>query len=389
MTTPSMNISPHKHAVLFLQEVVCWQRPVLSVIWVASLHTVWFILSSNQLNFLSTCYLLCSVVVVADYCYVTLQKNTQQQQSQQSQQPSLFLQPLLPETIQREQGQKVPSTLAFMDAPRTYAELVAAWTHITHKATEYRSLMLSLRTQHDASVCATAAVTFLIMGAFVNQFSGKAFTYLWLLHLILFPVLERIPAVRKIVFSIKPTHFIDQIKQSIRAGEAYRPPEEDIAHLSATLPSFDPTAPLPESPAHSEFTEHEELMKEKLTSHLNDELEREQRQVALQRDTESIRRSRRIASGILSSSPTSADSSSNASVTDLLLNATTTFTTTTTTTTISSLPTTSSSSSNESATTSSSSAEPHVSQEGLRHRVSQLVEDEEFAIVNKSEIDEE
>lgn len=356
-----MVISPQKHAVLFLQEVVCWQRPVLSVIWVASLHTAWFILTSNRLNLLSTCYLLCSAVVVADYFYVNLQKSTQQTQQQQQQRPnqqqqqsstnSLFLQPLLPATIRREQGEYVSSTFAFMDPPRTYAELTTAWTHITQKAAEYRSLMLTLRTQHDASVCATAAVTFLVLGAFANQFSGKALSYLWIMQLILFPVLERISAVRQVVAAIKPKHFIQQIKQSIRAGEQFRPQEEDVIHLSAALPTFDPTAPLPENPQHTEFNEHEEIMKEKLTSHLNDELEREQRQVALQRDTESIRRSRRIASGTLSStSLDTTDTSSNVS--------------------------------------SSSSAETHVSQEGLRQRASQLVEDEEFAIVNKSEIEE-
>jgi len=329
-----------KYTALLAQEVACWQRPIYSAAWAASVHLVWYYLSFSQRNFITTCCTLGFVAIAVDYAVSFFQDRLRHL-------------PLLPETINRENGLQSANKISFLDSPRTYHELVQQSEELLLASRNVHATIVEWKHRHNDYFCGGLAVGIFFLGVVLNRVPGPLISYSIVLFILLLPVLERSRQLRDCCSHFNPTQLSHYFGPDT---QPHAPHHEEVAHLAAHLPEcvLEPVVPalIPDPIPDDVHDAHEIETKEALKSFLEEEAQEEAaRELKAQR-----RLSARLSADSLGSVPSlSSQKSSSASL----------------------------------------GAEPadalsgtHVSAEGLRKRVARNVEtDDDFDLIQMSEAD--
>lgn len=275
-TALEMNL--RKHTILFAQEVACLQRPALTAAWAASLHMMWYYLSFSKASFVTTCCTLGFVGVAVDYAIQWYHRRSQHVRE--------LLPPLLPSTLNREQGRHAPSAIVALDSPRTYAELLELQHQCFGTLAAVKDSLMLWRSEHADLFSGCMAAGCFVLGVLFNRASGPFLLYIFVLVILLLPILERSAPVRHVVVLAQPARV-----SSFLATHSVPPlpsHEEEVQLLAARLPDVNAVLDTHVSPATVRHRAEEDLVKEDLKQYFKD-----------QDDIEAIERRRRQRSAAL------------------------------------------------------------------------------------------
>eukprot|EP00049_Salpingoeca_infusionum_P023099 m.10401 g.10401 ORF g.10401 m.10401 type:complete len:417 (-) comp5558_c0_seq1:339-1589(-) len=181
-------LSPHRDAVLFVQDVVCFQRPIWSALYSAALVALWRLLVSEW-NLMAQMSMIGMGVFATDLALDQCNKHGINVLSK----------------MKQLGGSPKPLLAAYgQQRCRTFDDLCSDAGRLWQRVSDAHKALRETHQNAPGQVSVVAVFLLLALAAISSNFSNSTTLLLFLLTTLLVPVLERFPKVRAICAMLAP-----------------------------------------------------------------------------------------------------------------------------------------------------------------------------------------